>query len=237
MLSEVRERITRSDDLERQRTIILSDPSWHRGIVGIVASKIVEEHYRPTLILEAEGELLRGSGRSIDGFDPYQALFDLSGLLKQFGGHGRAAGVSIETKNFREFCKRFEELARKRIDPKDMAPKIAVDARLGLESINPQLLRELEMLPPFGDKNPQPVFWAGPLVVVFSKVVGNDHLKLRIKEKGITFDCIAFGKGAFHPLGGKSVDILFQVGTNTWQGIESIQLMIVDLKINPSGDV
>jgi len=232
ILFEVRERITRIDDLERQRTIVLSDPSWHRGIVGIVASKIVEEHYRPTLILEAEGELLRGSGRSINGFDLYQALFDLSGLLKQFGGHGHAAGVTLEAKNLREFCKRFEELARKRIDPKDMAPKIDADARLGLESISPRLLRELEMLPPFGDKNPQPVFWAGPLEVVFSRVVGNDHLKLRIKEKGITFDCIAFGKGALHPLGGKSVDILFQVGTNTWQGIESIQLVIVDIQVN-----
>jgi single-stranded-DNA-specific exonuclease len=232
ILSEVRERIRRSDDLERQRTIVLSDPSWHRGIVGIVASKIVEEHYCPTLILEAGGELLRGSGRSIDGFDLYQALFDLSGLLKQFGGHDRAAGVSIETKNLKKFCERFEELARKRIDPKDMTPKIEVDTRLGLESINPRLLRELEMLPPYGYQNPQPVFWAGPLEVVFSKVVGNDHLRLRIREKGITFDCIAFGKGALHPLRGKSVDILFHVGTNTWRGIESIQLVIVDLQVN-----
>ena len=113
-----------------------------------------------------------------------------------------------------------------------MAPKIEVDTRLGLVSINPRLLRELEMLPPCGYQNPQPVFWAGPLEVVFSKVVGNDHLKLRIREKGITFDCIAFGKGAFHPLRGKSVDILFHVGTNTWQGIESIQLVIVDLRVN-----
>jgi len=236
ILSEVRERIVRSDDLERQRTIVLSDPSWHRGIVGIVASKIVDEHYRPTLILEAEGELLRGSGRSIDGFDLYQALFDLSGLLKQFGGHGHAAGVSIETKNLKEFCERFEELARKRIEPKDMAPKIDVDTRLGLESVNPQLLKELETLPPFGHQNPQPIFWAGPLEVISSRVVGNDHLKLKIREKGITFDCIAFGKGAIHPLKGRSVDMLFHVGTNTWQGIESIQLMIVDLKINPSDD-
>ena len=232
ILSEVRERIARSDDLERQRTIVLSDPSWHRGIVGIVASKIVEEHYRPTLILGADGEVVRGSGRSIDGFDLYQALCDLSDLLTHFGGHRGAAGVTLEAKRLEEFRVKFEELARTRIDPKDMTPKTDVDARLDLESITPRLMRELEMLPPFGCQNPQPIFWAGPLDVISSKVVGNDHLKLRLKQRGIMFESIAFGKGALHPLQGKSVDALFHVETNTWQGMESIQLVIVDLQVN-----
>jgi len=113
-----------------------------------------------------------------------------------------------------------------------MAPKIEVDTRLGLESINPQVVQDIEMLLPFGHKNPQPIFWAGPVKVVFSTVVGNDHLKLKIQEKGTTFDCIAFGKAALHPLEGKVADILFHVEINTWQGKESIQLVIVDLHIN-----
>jgi len=232
IVSESRERIERMEDIEGRRTIVLFDPRWHRGVVGIVASKIVEEYYRPTLILALEGDLLRGSGRSIDGFDLYQALSDLSDLLRQFGGHGHAAGVSLETQRIGEFSHKFEELARKRIDPKDMIPKIEVDAKLSLESIDPQTLKEIEMLLPFGHGNPQPIFWAGPLKVISSRVVGRDHLKLKLKEKGITFDCIAFGKAASHPLEGKSVDILFHVGTNTWQGIESIQLVIVDLRLN-----
>jgi single-stranded-DNA-specific exonuclease len=233
ILSEVRQRIARIGDFEKRRTIVLSDPSWHRGVVGIVASKIVEECCRPTLILEAEGELLRGSGRSIEGFNLYQALSDLSELLSQFGGHQHAAGLALGMENLNEFCQRFEELARERLDSEDMVPRIDIDARLGLESISPQLISELEELPPFGHQNPQPIFWAGPLEVVSSRVVGNDHLKLRIREKGLTFDCIAFGKGPLHPLEGKSVDILFNVGTNTWQGIESIQLVITDLRLNP----
>jgi single-stranded-DNA-specific exonuclease len=94
------------------------------------------------------------------------------------------------------------------------------------------VLKEIELLLPFGHKNPQPIFWAGPVKVISSRVVGKDHLKLRVKEKGITFDCIAFRKAAFHPLEGKSVDILFNLGTNTWRGIESIQLVIVDLHLN-----
>ena len=232
IVSETREKIERMEDIEGRRTIVLFDPRWHRGVVGIVASKIVEEYYRPTLILALEGDLLRGSGRSIDGFDLYQALSDLSDLLRQFGGHGHAAGVSLETQRIGEFSDKFEELARKRIDPKDMIPKIEVDAKLSLESIDPQTLKEIDMLLPFGHGNPPPIFWAGPLKVISSRVVGRDHLKLKLKEKGITFDCIAFGKAASRPLEGKSVDILFHVGTNTWQGIESIQLVVVDLRLN-----
>jgi single-stranded-DNA-specific exonuclease len=236
ILSQAREMIDRTVGFEKHQTIVLCDPSWHRGIVGIVASKVLEEHYRPTLILEADGEVVRGSGRSIDGFDLYKALCDLSDLLIHFGGHSGAAGVTLEAKRLEEFRIRFEELARQRIDPKDMVPRTEVDAMLDLESITPRLMRELEMLPPFGCQNPQPIFWAGPLDVISSKVVGNDHLKLRLKQHGIAFDSIAFGRGDLHPLQGKSVDVLFHVGTNTWQGMESIQLVIVDLRINPMGN-
>jgi single-stranded-DNA-specific exonuclease len=237
ILSQAREMINRTAGFEKHRTIVLCDPSWHRGIVGIVASKILEEHNRPTVILGGDGEVAKGSGRSIDGFDLYKALCDLSDVLTHFGGHSGAAGVTLEAKRLEEFRVKFEKLVRDRIDPKDMAPKIEVDARLDLESITPRLMRELEMLPPFGCQNPQPIFWAGPLDVIFSKVVGNDHLKLRLKQQGIVFDSIAFGRGDLNSLQGESVDALFHVETNTWQGMESIQLVIVDLRINPRGDV
>jgi single-stranded-DNA-specific exonuclease len=236
ILSQAREMINRTAGFEKHRTIVLCDPSWHRGIVGIVASKILEEHNRPTVILGGDGEVAKGSGRSIDGFDLYKALCDLSDVLTHFGGHSGAAGVTLEAKRLEEFRVKFEELVRDRIDPKDMAPKIEVDARLDLESITPRLMRELEMLPPFGCQNPQPIFWAGPLEVLSSKVVGNDHLKLRLKQQGIVFDSIAFGRGDLNSLQGESVDALFHVETNTWRGMESIQLVIVDLRINPRGD-
>ncbi|MBW2001185.1 MAG: single-stranded-DNA-specific exonuclease RecJ, partial [Deltaproteobacteria bacterium] len=232
IVSECRKKIDKMEGLEKHRTIVLSDPQWHRGVIGIVASKIVDEYCRPTLLFTDEGDLLKGSGRSMDGFDLYKALSGLSDLLTQFGGHEYAAGIALESKNMEEFCDRFEELASKKFNAKDMAPKIEVDARLGLESINPQVVQDIEMLFPFGHQNPQPIFWAGPVKIVFSTVVGNDHLKLTIKEKGTTFDCIAFGKAPLHPLKGKVVDILFHVEMNTWQGIESIQLVIVDIRLN-----
>jgi len=234
ILSQARAMIERAAGFEKHQTIVLSDPSWHRGVVGIVASKVLEEHYRPTFILGADGEVMRGSGRSIDGFDLYKALCDLSDLLIHFGGHSGAAGVTLEAKRLKEFRSRFEELARQRINPQDIVPRIEVDARLDLESITPQFMRELDMLPPFGCQNPQPIFWAGPLDVISSKVVGNDHLKLRLKQRGLAFDSIAFGRGDLHTLQGKSVDVLFRVGTNTWQGMESIQLVVVDLRISPA---
>ena len=232
IVSECRKKIDKMEGLEKHRTIVLSDPQWHRGVIGIVASKIVDEYCRPTLLFADEGDLLKGSGRSMDGFDLYKALSGLSDLLTQFGGHEYAAGVALESKNMEEFCDRFQELASKKFNTKDMAPKIEVDARLELESINPQVVQDIEMLFPFGHQNPQPIFWAGPVKIVFSTVVGNDHLKLTIKEKGTTFDCIAFGKAPLHPLKGKVVDILFHMEMNTWQGIESIQLVIVDLRLN-----
>jgi len=232
IVSECRKKIDKMEGLEKHRTIVLSDPQWHRGVIGIVASKIVDEYCRPTLLFTDEGDLLKGSGRSMDGFDLYKALSGLSDLLTQFGGHEYAAGIALESKNMEEFCDRFEELASKKFNTKDMAPKIEVDAKLGLESINPQVVQDIEMLFPFGHQNPQPIFWAGPVKIVFSTVVGNDHLKLTIKEKGTTFDCIAFGKAPLHPLKGKVVDILFHVEMNTWQGIESIQLVIVDIRLN-----
>ncbi len=230
--SESREKIERMEDLDTRRTLVLFDPKWHRGVVGIVASKIVEQYHRPTLIFALEGELLKGSGRSIEGFDLYEALSDLRDLLDQFGGHHYAAGVSLHARKVGEFCERFEEIASVRIDPDYLIPRVEVDAMLELDALTPQLLKELEMLMPYGYGNPQPLFCAGPLETAFSRVVGNSHLRLKVRGGGIAFDCIAFGKAQFHPLDGKSVDILFHVGTNTWQGIESIQLTIVDMKVS-----
>jgi len=229
IVSESRDRLKKMDDLEQRRAIVLYDSKWHRGVVGIVASRITEEYNRPTFVLSAEGELLKGSGRSIDGFDLYGALSQLSDILQQFGGHSHAAGVSLKYKDIREFCERFEGIARSEIDADDMVQKIDADARISPESINPQTVKEIERLLPFGQDNPQPIFWAGPFNVLFSKVVGKNHLKLRLKAKGIIFDCIAFGMADNHPMEGKSVDILFNIEINKWRGTESIQLVIIDL--------
>jgi single-stranded-DNA-specific exonuclease len=234
IVSSSRKMIESLEDLETRRTIVLFDPEWHPGVVGIVASKILDEYYRPTFILGVKGDLLRGSGRSVDGFNLFEALSGLNDILEHFGGHYHAAGVSLERKNLEPFCERLEELACKGMDSGDMIPKIDIDASLGMDSINSKLLKDIEMLPPFGCRNPEPMFSSGPLKVISSRVVGNSHLKVRMQEKGVTFDCIAFNKAEFHPLDGKMVDAVFHIGINEWQGIESIQPVIVDLRVYSS---
>lgn len=229
---ESKEKIERMTDLDARRTLVLSDPQWHRGVVGIVASKIVEQYYRPTLILAAEGELLKGSGRSIEGFNLYKALAELGDLLVHFGGHHYAAGLSLPARKAREFSERFEAIARKRIGPDLLMQRVEVDAALNLDELTPQLLSDLAMLVPYGYSNPEPLFYAGPLEVVSSRVVGDSHLKMKVRQKGIIFDCIAFGRAQLHPLNGKTVQLLFHAGTNTWQGRESIELTMVDIKMN-----
>jgi single-stranded-DNA-specific exonuclease len=225
------DKIERMEDLDTRRTFVLYDQKWHRGVVGIVASKIVEQYYRPTLILAAEGDLLRGSGRSIEGFNLYEALSDLRDLLDHFGGHYYAAGLSLHMGKAREFQERFEEIAKRRIDPDALMPRVEVDALLDLDALTPQLLNELELFMPYGYANPQPLFYAGPLKVISSRVVGERHLRLKVRQGGISFDCIAFRMAPLHPLDEKSVEILFHAGTNTWQGRESIQLTVVDIKV------
>jgi single-stranded-DNA-specific exonuclease len=229
---ESREKIEQMGDLDMRRTLVLSDPQWHRGVVGIVASKIVEQYYRPTLILAAEGRLLKGSGRSIAGFNLYEALGELRDLLVHFGGHHYAAGLSLHATKAREFSERFEEIARNRIDPDLLVPRVEVDAALDLDALTPQLLNELALLMPYGYSNPQPLFCAGPLEVVSSRVVGERHLRMKVRQRGIIFDCIAFGKAQFHPLNGRSVELLFHAGADTWQGRESIQLTVVDIRLS-----
>jgi single-stranded-DNA-specific exonuclease len=225
------ERIEGMEDLDERKTFVLFDRKWHRGVVGIVASKIVEQYYRPTLILAVEGEILRGSGRSIEGFNLYEALSDLKGLLIHFGGHHYAAGLSLYADKAQEFRERFEEIAKERMDEDFLTPRVEVDALLDLDALTPKLLNEIKLFMPYGCANPQPLFCAGPVEVVSSRVVGESHLRLKVRQKGISLDCIAFRKAGFHPLDGKSVEVLFHLGTNTWQGRESIQLTVVDMKV------
>jgi len=225
------EKIERMEDLDTRRTFVLYDRKWHRGVVGIVASKIVEQYYRPTLILGLEGELLKGSGRSIEGFNLYEALCDLSDLLDHFGGHYYAAGLSLHVGKAQEFMERFEEIARNRLDQDSLIPRVEVDALLDLDAVTHQLLKELELFMPCGYANPQPLFCSRPVEVTSSRVVGESHLRLKVRQGGVSFDCIAFRKAMFHPLDGRSVELLFHIGTNTWQGRESIQLTVVDMKV------
>jgi len=169
-------------------------------------------------------------GRSIDSFNLYKALSRLTPLFQKFGGHAYAAGFRLDEENLEILKRELEGLAEKEMTEEDLVPTIEVDSDLFLKEIGHEMIDQIAALSPFGQENPEPVFRARSLHVSGSRVVGERHLKLRLRQGDTTLEAIAFGFGHHHPLNGKRVDIIFTPGLNRWQGSEKIQLKIVDFR-------
>jgi len=234
ILDRVEDMIRREDLTTDRRTLLLWGDNWHQGVLGIVASRLVDRYHRPSLVVGVKDGVASGSGRSIDGFNLYQALNRLASLFKKFGGHAHAAGFRLDEGNLEVLKTGLEELAGSQLSDPDMVPSVQVDSHLLLEDIDRQTIRDIAALSPFGEKNPEPVFLARSVHVLGSRVVGDRHLKLQLGQKEAVLEAIGFGLGRYHPLRGERVDILFTPELNRWQGSESIQLKIADL-ISGSG--
>lgn len=215
-----------------RRSIVLADSSWHAGVIGIVASRLVELFHRPVILIAVDPEtgMGKGSGRSIHGFNLYDALKHCSGLMLGYGGHEFAAGLSIELQNVASFAQTLEKYASQILCPEQLEPRVAYDLELPLDDINPRLHEELQALAPFGMGNPEPIFLCRNLKVQQAGVVGGKHLRFRVQQGGYSMPCIAFGLAAKIELLQDRVDILFQVDTNTWQGRTSLQLKVKDIR-------
>ncbi|MFI5171208.1 MAG: single-stranded-DNA-specific exonuclease RecJ, partial [Chitinophagales bacterium] len=186
---------------EKVTTVLFSD-EWHKGVIGIVASRLIDHYYKPTILLTSSGGMLFGSARSIKNFDIYEAILECSDLLEQFGGHMFAAGLSLLPENLEKFKIRFEEVVRKRIKPEQLIPEIEIDSTLELKDITPTLNKILKQFAPFGPKNMLPVFMSSSLKSNGrSKIVGDNHLKLGLKDNNFfNADAIAFQKGNFYDM-------------------------------------
>lgn len=219
-------------DILAGKILVLGDKQWHKGVLGIVASKLVEKYYRPTLIYNIENGLAVGSGRSIDGFDLFECLSECRHLLERFGGHSHAAGFTLKTENLPAFEKELESLASKMFLNMDLTPVIHVDVVVPLKDISTDFIDEIRTLAPFGEGNPEPVFAAEGLVVLESRVVGDNHLKLRVRqeEKGRAFDAIGFNLAHCYPYKGSIIDMLFVPEINHWRDRKRIQLRMTDVK-------
>ena len=216
------------------RTLVLAGSNWHKGVLGIVASRLVDRYHRPSLVFNVHDGIAVGSGRSIDGFNLYNALNQLGHLFDKFGGHAHAAGFTMKASNIKLLRRELEDLARSDrygLKDEDLVPSFDVDAEISFEDITPEMVRQVRALSPFGEANPEPLILARSLEVIGSRVVGEKHLKLRVRQERKTFDAIGFGMGARHPLGGKTINMIFTPEMNRWQGYESIQLRIVDIKM------
>lgn len=217
-------------------TVVYKD-SWHKGVIGIVASRLIEHYYRPTLVFTSSGDKLAASARSVKGFDVYNALHQCSDLIEQFGGHKYAAGLTLDPKNYPKFKERFENVVRETIPKESMERQIQIDAEIYLSDINAKFYRILKQFGPFGPQNMKPVFiCSGLRDNGYGRRIGEneDHLKLNIISGADqkTYNAIGFGLGHKHELirNGNSFKAAFTIEENHWNGTTSLQLNIKDLQ-------
>jgi single-stranded-DNA-specific exonuclease len=217
-----------NDGQSDRRTIVLASENWHSGVIGIVASRLVERYHRPTVLIALENGQGKGSARSISGFHLYQALKESHHSLSGFGGHAMAAGLSIAEENLDVFISDFESVAEKMLTGEDLVPVSSYDCEVPLATLTRSLLKELELLNPCGAGNPQPVFVARNCRVISPRVLSEKHLKFEVEQDGCRIGCIAFGFAERFDQLGETVDLMFRPGINEWRGKETLQLQIVD---------
>ena len=224
---------------EDKKAIIVYNPEWHKGVIGIVASRLTEKYYRPAVVLTKSSELITGSARSVTGFDIYKAVENSRDLLENFGGHNYAAGLSLKEENLEAFKERFQQIAAEEIIPEQMVPQIDIDAFLDLKEISPKFMSDLKKMSPFGPENQKPIFCTrGVQDYGTSKLVGRDqeHIKLEIidsKSASSPIHGIAFGMSQYnaHIKQMKPFDICYTIEENTYNGNTTLQLQIKDIRI------
>jgi len=215
-------------------TIVLASENWHSGVIGIVASRLVERYHRPTVMIALENGQGKGSARSIGQFHLYQALKESADSLEGFGGHAMAAGLSIREENLETFSADFEQVARASLTAADLLPVSYHDGEVELSQFTLPLLQELEMLNPFGAGNPQPAFVSRNCSPISPRVLSGKHLKFDVEQSGCLVSCIVFGQAERVDELSGDIDLLYRPGINQWRGNSSIQLQIVDFY--PTGD-
>jgi single-stranded-DNA-specific exonuclease len=234
------EMIRGNAQLQDRSSTVLYNPEWHKGVIGIVASRLLEYYYKPTVILTRSNGLATGSARSVNGFDLYQAIESCSDLLENFGGHKYAAGLTMKIKNVNRFTERFEKIVSETIHPEQLIPVVEIDTELQLKDINEKFFRVLKQFQPFGPENNSPVFLSENVVDNgYGRTVGpnGEHLKLTlIQEENPfkVFPAIGFHKGhQFEKIcGGVPFDICYQLMENEFRGNVNLQINIMDIKFD-----
>ncbi len=220
-----------------KHTTVVFSPDWHKGVVGIAASRLTETYYRPTIVLTAgDDDIISGSARSVSDFDIYTAIDSCRDLLTNFGGHKFAAGLSMHRKDLPEFQRRFEEYVAAHITPEQQVPTLDIEAEVELSDMNWKMYKILQCLEPFGPGNERPLFLCRHLINNRSTraVSEGRHLHLDLTDRIVAMDGIAFGQGdkAEHLQNGNSIDICFYLEENTYRGRSTLQMNAQDIKLN-----
>ena len=233
--SEAMEMIAGDPELKNSKSTILYNPEWHKGVIGIVASRLIETYYRPTVILTESNGMITGSARSVKNFDVYNAIDACSKYLEHFGGHMYAAGLSMKPENFEDFRKTFCKFVEENLPDDMLVPEIEIDAEIDLSMIHGKFFRVLKQFAPFGPGNSNPTFLSRNCATRgYARIVGAKHLKFNVlqPESGqAEIPAIAFQQGHYHEemLRNRRFDIAYQIEENEWSGKKMIQLNIKDI--------
>ena len=234
--------ISRDPEHPNKKSTVVYDPTWHKGVLGIVASRMTETYYRPTIILTKSNGLITGSARSVKDFDIYNAIDQCLDLLEHFGGHKYAAGLSIRPENLDAFIERFDRIVSETIEDKMLIPEVGIDAKIKLNNISTKFFRILKQFAPFGPENMAPIFMTEGFVDTgYGCIVGKNHLKLSVIHpdiSGFPVAGIAFQQGEKLPLlqNGSPISICYHVEENEWNGHVSLQLNIKDIRADEESE-
>jgi single-stranded-DNA-specific exonuclease len=216
-----------------RKSTVVYQSHWHKGVVGIVASRLIDHYYRPTIVLIQSGEYVAGSARSVAGFNVYEAIHQCKDLLLGYGGHFYAAGMTMPEENVIPFRDRFEEVVSSIITEELLVPEIVIDAEVKLKDLTPSFYNIISQMEPFGPDNAKPVFVVRNVTDTgYSKIVKELHLKLVVTQDNIVFSGIGFNlANKYDQLAGKQpVDIVFTLDENEWNGNKTLQLKVIDLR-------
>jgi len=234
ILSEALAKIDKEVNFKKHRVIILHSDNWHPGVIGIVASRITERFFRPTILFSSkEGRMAKGSGRSIDNFHLFQALSSCSEFLSEFGGHKKACGLSMKLDDIDNFRDAINAYAQDSVSPEAFIPDIKIDAEIPLSFLNEEFIKQIENLGPFGQGNPKPVFVStGISIKSAPRIVGKNTLKMWVSDANITCSAVGFKMADMFTPGWEHglVDIVYTPALNQWHGTSSIELYLKDLR-------
>ena len=233
MFAEALEYIEKNPQVKNDKVLIIPHNNWHHGIVGIVSSKITDKFYKPSILFAIDGDEAKGSGRSIGGYNLFEALESCSNLLEKFGGHELAAGLSIKTENIEKFREEINKCAEEKIDELTMAPTIPVDAVIKPSYITLETVDEINRLQPFGVDNPAPVFAVRNIKIhKISTMSENKHLRMTLLKDDKFLDAVGFGMGEYYNClkEGDFIEVAFGLDINDYKGYKNVQLILKDIK-------
>jgi len=232
---EALEIIQADDELIKSKSSVVYNENWHKGVVGIVASRLIEHYYRPTVVLTRSGNLVAGSARSVAGFNLYEAIYACREHLVAYGGHFAAAGLSLLPEHVNAFRQKFNEVVSETIDERLLIPEIIIDAEISFKEITENFYNILVQMEPYGPENMRPVFIARNVMETgYSKILKEQHVRFIVKQHQITLTGIGFNmRDKFNLLGmNKPLDLVFTIDENEWQGNKTLQLKMIDIRLS-----